>query len=740
MKHKNPLEAYCNLHKIEERFRVLSQSENTVARQIGKEIISKIDANPALRKDFATTEELQPYLIEYQDILKEVIPVSQKKTIQLAVFPNSELVLSQNLGYEEFIQTLGLSSEAFLKDLFASELPYGELLPYGLILHSLFPNEKTFQAPLSFIKKYPNPKSNSSHLVYKIQFITEFIEVNPKPNAPKIGIEEQKILISHEQSDEVWQKYFPAQSWEMKGILLINIIESHQDFYEEQISRDLLHHSSATTSKKILEDIRELMNNPNLQIGSFTIEQNKILSNRLKEFTPISWEEKSTTQYQEYHPNWVPNFENEKTFLISDVRHYEKYYGTSDLIEYLKKKGIQSIVFLPIPLNEESAYVVEIASDKANDLNAFNIKLLKDIKPYITLFAQRFAEEYRKEISLIVQEKCTAIHPSVDWKFKEAAAEYHQEQLHNEGAVFPPIQFKDVFPLYGQLDIVGSSDYRNKATQKDLLLSLNAFQNADFIKDAKELESFETLRKTIAQDWDAASEIQYQKWMDSQNQNLLEIKDWNPKMNCIYQYRKQYDTFINTINRKLAQLLEKKQKEAQKIIPHYFQLFKTDGVAHEIFTGESIQPTIEFNTEKLNELEYWQLETICEMNRLFYDLQKEEQSELEVASLVLSYPNPIDIRYRRDEQHFDIDGSYHVRYEIFKKRIDKAYLKNRKERLTQAKTLSIVFSDATTEKKYENYLKNLQKENKINSTIEILELEDLQGVKGLKAFRVRLKV
>ena len=45
---------------------------------------------------------------------------------------------------------------------------------------------------------------------------------------------------------------------------------------------------------------------------------------------------------------------------------------------------------------------------------------------------------------------------------------------------------------------------------------------------------------------------------------------------------------------------------------------------------------------------------------------------LEVAHLILVQHMPMAIRFRFDEKRFDIDGAYNMRYEIVKKRIDKA--------------------------------------------------------------------
>jgi hypothetical protein len=89
-----------------------------------------------------------------------------------------------------------------------------------------------------------------------------------------------------------------------------------------------------------------------------------------------------------------------------------------------------------------------------------------------------------------------------------------------------------------------------------------------------------------------------------------------------------------------------------------------------------------------------------------------------------------------DEKQFDVDGAYNVRYEILKKRIDKAYIKGTDERLTQAGKVAIVWLQEKDRQEYQEYLDHLVRNGYIQPEIEDLELERMQGVEGLKAIRV----
>ena len=83
-----------------------------------------------------------------------------------------------------------------------------------------------------------------------------------------------------------------------------------------------------------------------------------------------------------------------------------------------------------------------------------------------------------------------------------------------------------------------------------------------------------------------------------------------------------------------------------------------------------------------------------------------------------------------------MEGSYNIRYEILKKRIDKARIKSSLERLTQPDKIAIVYSNYSEIEEYIQHINFLQSKDVLTDTIETLELENLQGVSGLKALRV----
>ena len=75
-----------------------------------------------------------------------------------------------------------------------------------------------------------------------------------------------------------------------------------------------------------------------------------------------------------------------------------------------------------------------------------------------------------------------------------------------------------------------------------------------------------------------------------------------------------------------------------------------------------------------------------------------------------------------------MDGAYNIRYEIVKKRIDKAHIKDTNERLTQPGKIAIVYSQAKDAAEYTEYIEFLQNKSLLKPGIEDHDLEELQGV------------
>lgn len=190
------------------------------------------------------------------------------------------------------------------------------------------------------------------------------------------------------------------------------------------------------------------------------------------------------------------------------------------------------------------------------------------------------------------------------------------------------------------------------------------------------------------------------------------------------------------INLAVTRHLDVFNKEIQAIYPCYFEKFRTDGVEFDIYLGRSIAPNTDFTEEILHEFRLKQLKVLAEVAQTSHSLAPYFSLPLETTQLIFVYEKVIDISFRIDEQRFDVEGSYNIRYQMVKKRIDKAHVKDTTERITQPGKIAIVYFNSWEAKEYTGYIKTLQEIGLLNDDLEYLDIEELQGVEGLKALRI----
>ncbi|MGB5275278.1 MAG: GAF domain-containing protein, partial [Flavobacteriaceae bacterium] len=379
----------------------------------------------------------------------------------------------------------------------------------------------------------------------------------------------------------------------------------------------------------------------------------------------------------------------------------------------------------------------------------------------VTAVLRSKAEE-ENLIDAVIQNECTSVHGSVYWRFKEEAKQFIKESLKGGQPSFKEVVFKDVNPLYGQIDIKDSSQARNMGIQRDLMIQLAEIGNVleaairitglpiyeelvfrinnhiDEIKEVLHTNSEQAIHDFVTGEINPV--LKHVKQIDPDLKILiLEYESKiDPATHSYYDHRKNYDESVMAINKKLAALMDQKQEQAQAMFPHYFERFKTDGIEHNIYIGKSIVEAKEYSPLYLNNLRLWQLQVMCEMENAHYDLKAKLTVPLDVASLILVYNTSLSIRFRMDEKRFDVDGTYNARYEIIKKRIDKSNIKGTEERLTQTGKMVIVYSQKADEIEYLRYIKFLKSKGFFTGNVEIVELEGLQGVSGLKAIRAEI--
>lgn len=758
-----PLQLHISFEKVVQAYEKYADNdfEKHPLHAVAKEMKQEVAKYPELIQGFSDVSLLQKYKDSVSILLEPLFPEALLlNEIKAASIPFSFTTFKFSTRFKNLVENAGDNFELSVRN-FEDDGMY--IMACTFILGAVYGFKIDMKRPFYF----DIPDVNSGTMkYYRTAFNADFSEIIPTKIAPKLTEEDFKILLKNYDNIAIWREKFPPNSYLFKGFGLINLFDVTAEESISSIKENLLS-GGHELIPKLQNNLRDFFGNKDLLLGySF---YNKTKTNHCE-----SVSKKSNSIILSDHENiqcdtnffcsGVMNkiFNAQEPIVISDVEEYGEKMNYNLFYKNLHKTGIQSIILIPIKAaTEGDIALLEIASPRAYELNSVNINKLKDIIPVFDAAVKRTSEERQNILEATIQENYTSIHNSVKWRFYEAAEKYHLDSQKDENAKLDEIIFKDVYPLFGQSDIKGSSDARNKTIQIDLSTQLSLAITV--LKEACKIEKlpiYEELMfrvsaylKEVNIGLKAGDEIGILDFLKKDiypvfthieviNEHLAsKVKSYkerlNPELGVVYEKRKNYEDSVTILNDSLAKFIDSKQKEAQKMYPHYFERYKTDGVEFNMYIGKSINKDTTFNEIYLYNLRLWQLQTIVEMENIAYQERKKLPYDLRIASLILVHSNPMAIKFRMDEKQFDVDGAYNIRYEIIKKRIDKANLKGTTERLTIPGKIAIVYSQDKDALEYLKYINFLQSKKQLGK-IEFLELEDLQGISGLKALRIEV--
>jgi hypothetical protein len=445
--------------------------------------------------------------------------------------------------------------------------------------------------------------------------------------------------------------------------------------------------------------------------------------------------------------------------IIEDLRQYS---DSTPLEEGIVRQGIRNLVLLPLRFNSEMIGFLELGSPNPGDLNAVILMKMAEVLPLFAMATRRSVDELNTGVQAVIKEKFTAIHPSVEWRFRDAALAYLSDHKRSVSAELKPIVFKDVYPLYGLADIRGSSTHRTEAIRSDLGEQLTLVR--EVVHSARRFRALPILDElsyrigmrleALSSGLSSGDELAILDFLKTDVEPLFStlaqydgsvetaIRDYRAALDShlqiVYRRRKEFEESVTQLNDIIGAYIEEEEAKAQEMYPHYFEKYKSDGVEYTIYIGGDIAEKVTFDPLYLRNLRLWQLLMMAGVARKVESAKVHLKVPLEATGLILVQNTPLAIRFRVDEKMFDVDGAYNVRYEIMKKRIDKAVVHGREERLTQPGQIAIVYSQPREAAEYRQYIEFLQARGFLDGQVESLELQDLQGVQGLRALRVKV--
>jgi hypothetical protein len=756
---KFPFKGTLTLAPLVEYWESVSSDKDSVFAEYSQAIIADIRKHPELKSPITDDSLLKKNERLIQALMTPIIPVMQGSKLLAATSKPFETGFFFATDAFKKINFTNLEhNENYLK-INEKMLKFGKTITaYCTVLNKIYNADINFEYPIIFKSKEPE---TGLLKYYNITIDHRFLNIRCTNKKKLTDIQIKKIVENILNLDYI-MSVLPPEDYFFEGFVIVTAMDATYQQILSQLKFNLLLDDVTLFTERFNEfegKLRTILKVPSLKAGIVAFHDGSKQSWQQCRSLGSSFLLKTGIKFSaEEIENSVYGHLLQKHSELVIIDNLNQIETSTKIEELLLLSGIKNLILIPLLYKNVVIGILELGSEFENKMNILSIARLHEIIPLLTTAVKRIEEEYNYTIQSVIKDKCTAIHSSVEWRFREVAKNYIDNHTLDE------IVFRDVYPLYGISDIRSSSAIRNQAILEDLSEHLSLVK--DIIVSAKKEMNLPVLEEieyridkqieAMACGLNSGHEYQIINFLQTEiaplfRQLIKKSTKYKEKIETLknlqtaeHQYlfskRKDFEESFTLLTEAISRYIDREEIKAQKSFPHYFEKYKTDGIEHNIYVGNSLFQNICFDEFYLRNLRLWQLMLFCGVVTHIDSIKEHMKIPLEVTHLILVHSAPLSIRFRYDEKKFDVDGAYNLRYEIIKKRIDKAKIKGSAERLTQPGKISIVYSQPKEAEEYLRFIEYLQNNGHLENEVEHLELETLQEVQGLQALRVTVKI
>lgn len=428
----------------------------------------------------------------------------------------------------------------------------------------------------------------------------------------------------------------------------------------------------------------------------------------------------------------------------------------------IEQEGLTSYVCVPLKNTQGLVGFVELYSRLPHVLDKATMLIWRSFVPQLTQLVADVLFIFKRGLERIILHHYTAVDPAVEWRFNEVAATHLVSAMRRDKETpLEKIRFRKVYPLYGAVDVKDSTRLRNDIYRQRNLSKLDHLE--DFLHALSRQETDPIVRRLVRQAAIARAKLEaenYDRYLqevflflhEEVFQSFEQLKAGHPALTVVIDtfirdkkdgMDNQSDIFeisLQQLNVLIKEEVRQFNEAAQAIFPSYFEMFRSDGIEYDLYVGQSITPTKAFDLALLREIRKKQLIAMARIGQRAAQAEQSLPVPMQVTLLVFVHGTTIDISFREDERHFDVEGGYNIRYQMVKKRIDKIRIKDSEERLVQPHKLAVVFQGSAVGKEVASLLQEVADEGFLTPCIESVILEEIQGVSELRAWRADVRL
>lgn len=759
--------------------------ETALRREYLEKAIEQLTSQPGF-SSIKTVQDTTEFAEQLHTVYQLLTPnLDQQENIVWAIgMPLSPVMFYGTDSFYDMItdsQTSKLRSEMITDESVAISA-YDKVLPvYSLVLQRLYGITTPGDKPMVISIK---DKKTALLRYFRINIDHRFTDVFPTGRLPEINAATIHELLADHENIGQFLELLPMTLFRFEGISIITLTDVTTEYILEHIKTILLEKQQLdhdTFYRRITDALKVLVANSEIDFGlipQLRVNKKLVIDRNIIFHSKLVSTDLPEAYFADIYSLFAAHF-----IRYPDTVFLSGIYADDKLVSFakaIKTAGIMQYAMLPVYNDGQIVGLFEIYSTE-NILLDQNI--LSKISPAMQLISRIFQnkiDEFNISIETVIKERFTSLQESVQWKFKEAAWHFLRDSNSDQLPMIGKISFPNVYPLYGAVDIRNSTSARNMALREDLRLQFDLIlkilselsQKSDLLLAEEMTYKCKIILSEIEESQENPDEMKIAEFLELDlhpflrhfqgdiylsgrtddairngtfdNHQSLSIRDYfeslEPVTGAFYANRRELEKSMQLINSTINNALDTFKMQIQPLYPVYFEKFRTDGVEYDIYIGQSIDPEIAFNSIYLKNVKLLQLSTMAAIVKLTHALLPDMKKPLQTTQLIFVNSGTIDVSFRDDERRFDVEGAYNIRYQVIKKRIDKAHVKETGERLTQPGKIALVYFQDKAISDYLNYVRFLQAQNVFSDDLEFLELEELQGVAGLRALRVGVRL
>ena len=465
---------------------------------------------------------------------------------------------------------------------------WGRLMKaYFHILRTFYNIDLAFEYPLIVSAKDPDTGLDR-HL--NIAMDPKFLEVKKVGEVKPLTESAKKRLLSDVNDLNMWKELIPSEKFEFHGFGVLRAVDVTDQEVLSSLKRDLIEKESIFSEQgfeRLQQKLRTFLRNPDLLLGLAALQGEQVLllsPHQHKLEKGCIFADSVHCKKSEYEGSiFAEAVQKGEPLVIEDLQIHPT---RTALEEHMIQSGLRSVFVTPLRYQDRLLGTFDLKSPHPGDLNVLNTMKLWEILPLFSMALNRGLEELDLRVQAVIKEKCTAIHPSVEWRFRRAALNYLQSQEETPSGL-EPIVFRSVYPLYGVSDIRGSSEERNAAIQTDLIDHLKMTKDIILVasrqrplpildalshrvdKNIREIETglsssdevakLDFIRHVIEPVFDHIQGFgpDVKEKIDAYRAAL------DPTLGSLYRKRKDFEDTITIINETISSYLDKEDERAQ---------------------------------------------------------------------------------------------------------------------------------------------------------------------------------